>query len=54
MPTFASNDPMVDEDLQLALYCCYELHYQGLPGVHDSWEWEPTLIALRRQIGECI
>ncbi|MEA2143301.1 MAG: hypothetical protein QOI64_1731, partial [Solirubrobacteraceae bacterium] len=22
-------DPLADEDLQLALYCCYELHYRG-------------------------
>jgi acetylornithine deacetylase/succinyl-diaminopimelate desuccinylase-like protein len=30
-------DPLSDEDLQLALYCCYELHYRGLPGVADEW-----------------
>jgi hypothetical protein len=35
------------EDLHLALYCCYELHYQGLPGVDDGWEWEPALLRLR-------
>jgi hypothetical protein len=27
------------EDLQLALYCCYELHYRGFAGVADDWEW---------------
>jgi hypothetical protein len=43
-------DPLCDEDLQLALYCCYELHYRGLPGVADEWEWEPTLLALRRDL----
>ena len=42
--------PLADEDLQLALYLCYELHYRGLPGVDDAWEWEPTLLALRRQL----
>ena len=36
-----------EEDLQLALYICYELHYRGLPGVDDRWEWEPSLLALR-------
>src|SRR5258706_3568161 len=41
-------DPLADDDLQLALYLCYELHYRGLPGVDDAWEWEPSLIALRR------
>ena len=43
-------DPLSDEDLQLALYLCYELHYRGLPGVSDEWEWEPSLLALRRQL----
>lgn len=43
-------DPLADEDLQLALYLCYELHYRGLPGVDDRWEWEPSLLALRREL----
>ena len=46
----APSDPLADDDLQLALYCCYELHYRGLPGVADEWEWEPTLLALRRDM----
>ena len=25
-------DPLADDDLQLALYCCYELHYRGFAG----------------------
>ncbi len=36
------------EDLQLALYCCYELHYRGFEDVDDAWEWEPSLLALPR------
>jgi hypothetical protein len=40
-------DPLTDEDLQLALYCCYELHYRGLPGVDERWEWSPPLLAFR-------
>ena len=43
-------DPVGDDDLQLALYCCYELHYRGLPGVDEAWEWEPTLLGLRRDL----
>jgi hypothetical protein len=43
-------DPLADEDLQLSLYLCYELHYRGLPGVSDDWEWEPSLLALRRAL----
>jgi hypothetical protein len=46
-------DPLGDEDLQLALYCCYELHYRGLPDVADEWEWEPSLLALRRDLEAC-
>jgi hypothetical protein len=42
--------PAGDEDLQLALYLCYELHYRGLPGVDDGWEWEPSLLALRARL----
>jgi hypothetical protein len=45
-----SEDPLSDEDLQLALYLCYELHYRGLPGVDDGWEWEPSLLALRGEL----
>ena len=47
------DDPLADEDLQLALYLCYELHYRGLPGVADAWEWEPSLLALRRDLETC-
>ncbi|HEV2075518.1 MAG TPA: iron-containing redox enzyme family protein [Thermoleophilaceae bacterium] len=43
----ATDEPLGDEDLHLALYLCYELHYRGLPGVDERWEWEPSLIALR-------
>lgn len=43
-------DPLADEDLQLALYCCYELHYRGLPGVDERWEWNPSLLDLRDRL----
>lgn len=35
------------QDLQLALYLCYELHYRGLEGVADEMEWDLGLLALR-------
>jgi hypothetical protein len=35
------------EDLQLALYTCYELHYRGFDRVDPEWEWEPGLLRLR-------
>jgi hypothetical protein len=43
-------EPLANEDLQLALYLCYELHYRGLPDVDDEWEWDPTLLGLRGQL----
>jgi hypothetical protein len=44
-----AGDPLTDDDLHLALYLCYELHYRGLPGVDERWEWEPSLLAHRRE-----
>ena len=49
----AVGDPLVDDDLHLALYLCYELHYRGWAGVQEGWEWEPTLLAFRRQLETC-
>jgi hypothetical protein len=43
-------DPLADDDFQLALYCLYELHYAGFDEVADAWEWEPSLLALRRSL----
>ncbi len=43
-------DPLLDEDLQLALYCLYELHYRGLDGVDERWEWDPALLAVRARL----
>ena len=40
------------EDLQLALYCCYELHYRGFAGVAEDGEWHPALLRLRRCLEE--
>ena len=40
-------EPDSGEDLQLALYCCYELHYRGFEGVDERWEWAPSLLAAR-------
>src|SRR4051812_45650935 len=45
-----ADDPIGDDDLQLALYVCYELHYRGFDGVDERWEWEPSLLALRAQL----
>ncbi|CAM5280287.1 Iron-containing redox enzyme family protein OS=Streptomyces alboniger OX=132473 GN=CP975_31600 PE=4 SV=1 [Streptomyces alboniger] len=38
------------EDLQLALYVLYELHYQGYADVSDEREWDPGLLTVRRAL----
>ena len=50
VPPGAVGDPISGEDRALALYLCYELHYLGLPDVEEAWEWEPTLLAIRRDL----
>ncbi len=46
----AAGDALDGEDAALSLYCCYELHYRGLAGVDEAWEWDPGLIALRTDL----
>jgi hypothetical protein len=49
----APADALTDEDLQLSLAVCYELHYRGFAGVDDRWEWDPALIRLRGSLERC-
>ena len=49
-PSVTSADPVGDDDLQLALYCCYEQHYRGFAGVDAGWEWAPGLLDLRGRL----
>jgi hypothetical protein len=46
LPPVDGADPYGD-DLQLALYCLYELHYRGFAGVPDDLEWNPSLLTVR-------
>jgi hypothetical protein len=46
-PIDPSPELLADDDVQLALYLCYELHYGELEGVDDRWEWDPGLLAFR-------
>ncbi len=43
----AAADPLADEDLQLALAVCYELHYRGFDEVDAELEWDPALLTAR-------
>jgi hypothetical protein len=45
-----ADDPLTGEDFHLALYVLYELSYRGIKGVDDRWEWEPSLVGLRRDL----
>jgi hypothetical protein len=38
------------DDLQLALYVCYEPHYHDVPGLPAGAEWDPELIRFRRRL----
>jgi Iron-containing redox enzyme len=46
LPEVAQADPYGD-DLALALYTCYELHYRGFTDVDPAWEWNPRLLEFR-------
>jgi hypothetical protein len=52
-PEVVVAEPLVDDDLHLALYLAYELHYRGWRGVQDGWEWEPSLLDFRRDLEAC-
>jgi hypothetical protein len=38
---------LTDDDIQLGLYLLYELHYGGLNGIDDRWEWHTDLLRAR-------
>jgi hypothetical protein len=42
-----TRDVLHDDDVQVALVLLYELHYTGLDGVDDRWEWDPALVGVR-------
>lgn len=48
----ASADLLTDEDVQITLTALYELHHQGLDGVDDRLEWDPTLLRTRAALEE--
>jgi Iron-containing redox enzyme len=41
---------LADDDVQLALYVLYELHYRGFAGVDERWEWSPPLLGERARL----
>ena len=39
-------------DVELSLWCLYELHHRGFDDVADELELDPQVIALRRRLEE--
>lgn len=39
-----------DDDVQISLWALYELHYRGFDDVDEYLEWEPEVLAVRRQL----
>jgi hypothetical protein len=50
LPAAAAGPSWHDDDLQLALWCCYELHYRGFDEVSDEWEWHPLILGFRDRL----
>jgi hypothetical protein len=48
IPSLRGLDPLTDDDLHLALWCCYELHHHGFDGVADEAEWDLEVLRFRR------
>jgi len=46
------TDLLADDDLHLALWSLYELHYRGFDRVDPALEWDPELLRLRRAMEE--
>jgi Iron-containing redox enzyme len=49
-PVATTADPLGDDDLHLALYVLYELHYRGFDDVDERWEWDGGALALRGRL----
>ncbi|MFC0624629.1 iron-containing redox enzyme family protein [Kribbella deserti] len=45
-----SGEVWQDEDFQLALWCCYELHYRGFEDVPPEAEWDLAVLAFRAEL----
>jgi hypothetical protein len=48
----AGTDLLSDDDLHLALWTMYELHYRGFDEVAGTWEWDPGLLRVRGALEE--
>ncbi|WP_405386054.1 iron-containing redox enzyme family protein [Streptomyces sp. NBC_01102] len=51
-PGAAGDTDPYGDDLHLALYVCYEMHYRGFAGVRPELEWDPGLLTVRAELEE--
>ncbi|WP_082748332.1 iron-containing redox enzyme family protein [Nocardioides jensenii] len=49
-----TGEVLDSEDLQLALWMLFELHYRGFDGVDPDLEWDPVLIHSRGMLEGCL
>ena len=49
-PLDGSIDVLRDDDFQLALWCCYELHHHGFDAIADDAEWDLQTLAFRSDL----
>lgn len=49
-----SRDVLTDDDVQVTLFALYELHYRGVDGVDEAWEWQPGLLAVRAVLEQAL
>jgi hypothetical protein len=49
-PRPSVDEALTDHDLQLTLWCLYELHYHGFDDVPEGAEWDPLLLGFRRDL----
>lgn len=49
-PVSADRDVVEDEDIQIALFMVYELHYRGFDDAMPDAEWDPAIFAIRANL----
>jgi hypothetical protein len=47
-PPISRTDALSDDDFELALYLCYEMHFRGLASA--EWAWDPGLKKFRSEL----
>ncbi len=51
-PVDLPEDVLADDDVQLALWVLYELHYEGFDDADEAWEWDGRAVAFLGRLEE--